>query len=105
MISVSNLSKRYIIGHDRNASAGARCRTLRDTLSHTARALYQRLRHPLSPNRENTDLEEFWALKDISLHFALEVAKCPKRPMFRGCLENRGESEILLNAISGFISR
>jgi hypothetical protein len=107
IITVSNLSKKYIIGHDRNAGAGAgaRCRTLRDSLTHLTRSAYQRLRHPLSPNRENTDLEEFWALKDVSLHFALEVPKCPKRPMFRGCLENRGESEILLNAISGFISR
>jgi lipopolysaccharide transport system ATP-binding protein len=30
------------------------------------RSAYQRLRHPLSPNRENTDLEEFWALRDVS---------------------------------------
>ena len=26
----------------------------------------QRLRHPLSQNQENTELEEFWALKDIN---------------------------------------
>jgi len=64
IIKVENLSKRYIIGHDRNA--GARCRTLRDSLTHLGRSAYQRILHPLSSNRENTDLEEFWALKDIN---------------------------------------
>ena len=105
IIKVENLSKRYIIGHDRGATGMFRYKSLRDSLTHLGRSAYQRILHPLSPNRENTDLEEFWALKDVSLHFALEVPKCPERPMFRGCLENRGESEILLNAISGFISR
>jgi lipopolysaccharide transport system ATP-binding protein len=70
IIKVENLSKRYIIGHDRNVGAAARCRTFRDSLTHLSRSAYQRVLHPLSPNRENTDLEEFWALKDVSLHFA-----------------------------------
>jgi len=30
------------------------------------RGILQRLRHPLSPNKENVDLEEFWALKDVN---------------------------------------
>jgi lipopolysaccharide transport system ATP-binding protein len=66
IISVSNLSKRYIIGHDRGATGMFRYKSLRDSLTHLTRSAYQRLRHPLSPNRENTDLEEFWALKDVS---------------------------------------
>jgi len=57
IITVSNLSKRYIIGHDKQATGGLRCRTLRDSLTHLTRSAYQRLRHPLSPNRENTEME------------------------------------------------
>ncbi|MCP4176856.1 MAG: ABC transporter ATP-binding protein [bacterium] len=66
IIKVENLSKKYIIGHNRNAGDAYRYSSLRDTLAHSARGMYQRLRHPLAPNRENTDLEEFWALKDIN---------------------------------------
>ena len=66
IIKVENLSKKYIIGHDRNATGAYNYGSLRDTLAHTTRGLYQRLRHPLSPNQENTELEEFWALKDIN---------------------------------------
>ena len=66
IIKVENLSKKYIIGHDRNAGSAYRYQSLRDTLAHTARGLYQRLRHPLSPNIENTELEEFWALRDLN---------------------------------------
>ena len=66
IITVSNLSKKYIIGHDRQAAGAFRYKSLRDSLTHLGRSAYQRLRHPLSPNRENTDLEEFWALKDVN---------------------------------------
>jgi len=66
IIKVENLSKKYIIGHDRNAGGTFRYNSLRDSLAHTTRGLYQRLRHPFSPNQENTELEEFWALKDIN---------------------------------------
>ena len=59
IIKVENLSKRYIIGHDRGAGGAFRYGSLRDSLSHTARGIYQRLRHPLSPNSENTELEEY----------------------------------------------
>jgi hypothetical protein len=47
IITVSNLSKRYIIGHDKQATGGLRCRTLRDSLTHLGRSAFQRLRHPL----------------------------------------------------------
>ena len=66
IITVSNLSKKYIIGHDRQAAGAFRYKSLRDSLTHFGRSAYQRILHPLSPNRENTDLEEFWALKDIN---------------------------------------
>ncbi|MDT8391072.1 MAG: polysaccharide ABC transporter ATP-binding protein [Lentisphaeria bacterium] len=66
IISVNNLGKRYLIGHDRKAGGAFQYHSLRDTVAHQARALWQRFRHPLSPNRENTELEEFWALKDVS---------------------------------------
>jgi len=62
VIKAENLGKKYIIGHQRQP----RYQTLRDTMAHTARGIWQRIRHPLSPNRESIDLEELWALKDIN---------------------------------------
>jgi len=62
-IRIENLGKQYIIGHQRRE----RYIALRDVITHELRGLAQRLRHPLSVNTENTDLEEFWALKDINL--------------------------------------
>ena len=70
VIEVSNLSKKYIIGHQRQGSY----QTLRDTLAHTGRSLWQRLRHPLSVNRETVELEEFWALKDVN--FQVQQGDC-----------------------------
>jgi len=62
-IKIENLSKKYIIGHQKQE----RYTALRDVLMHKMRGIGQRLRHPLSPNREEINIEEFWALKDISL--------------------------------------
>jgi lipopolysaccharide transport system ATP-binding protein len=62
IITVENLSKKYLIGHQK----GLRYQTLRDTMASTARGLWQRICHPLSPNREKIELEELWALKDMS---------------------------------------
>lgn len=67
IIKIENLSKKYIIGHDKAASGMYKYHSLRDSLAHTARGIAQRLRHPLSPNTETTDIEEFYALKDINL--------------------------------------
>jgi len=66
IIKVENLGKKYIIGHDLNAGGAYRYQSLRESLAHSVRGIYQRLRHPLSPNTENNDLEEFWALKDLN---------------------------------------
>jgi len=61
VIKVENLGKKYIIGHQKQRYDDS----LRDAMTHTARGIWQRVRHPLSPNRESVDLEELWALKDI----------------------------------------
>ena len=65
IIKVENLGKKYIIGHDLNAGGAFRSQSLRDSFTHTARGFYQRLRHPLSPNTENTEIEELWALRNL----------------------------------------
>jgi lipopolysaccharide transport system ATP-binding protein len=55
VISVENLSKRYVIGHE------SRHDNLRDTLHHTARKLWRRFRWGTG-----FQTEEFWALRDVS---------------------------------------
>ena len=62
-IKIENLSKKYLIGHQKQE----RYTALRDVMMHKLRGIGQRLRHPLSPNREELEIEEFWALKDINL--------------------------------------
>lgn len=63
IIKIEGLGKKYVIGHEKNAQY----ETLRDSLAHLARGARQRVRHPLSPNPESIELEEFWALRDINL--------------------------------------
>jgi lipopolysaccharide transport system ATP-binding protein len=55
VISVENLSKRYVIGHESHQD------NLRDTLHHTARKLWRRFRWGTG-----FQTEEFWALRDVS---------------------------------------
>jgi lipopolysaccharide transport system ATP-binding protein len=55
VISVENLGKRYIIGHE------SRHDNLRDTLHHHARKLWRRFRWGTG-----FTTEEFWALRDVS---------------------------------------
>jgi len=62
-IKIENLSKKYVIGHQKQE----RYTALRDVMMNKLRGFGERLRHPLSPNREEINLEEFWALKDINL--------------------------------------
>ncbi len=67
VIKVENLSKRYIIGHRREASYG----TLRDSLTEGGKSLARRLLHPFRSSAGHAftgmpDTEEFWALKGIS---------------------------------------
>ncbi|MDP2138497.1 MAG: ABC transporter ATP-binding protein, partial [Candidatus Didemnitutus sp.] len=53
-ISVTDLSKRYLIDHERRSD------TLRDALAHGVSGLWKRLRHG------RLEQEEFWALRDIN---------------------------------------
>lgn len=61
IISVENLSKKYIIGHQRKE----RYTALRDVLVESVRHGVNKLLHPFSEPDDVTH-EEFWALKDIS---------------------------------------
>ena len=60
VIRVENLGKRYIIGHQQQEKYTA----LRDVLANTAKGITQRF-NPKS-KIQNPNLEEFWALKDVS---------------------------------------
>ena len=62
VISVENLSKKYIIGHQKQA----RYTTLRDVLTNGAKQFTNKLRHPFAAQENDPTHEEFWALKDVS---------------------------------------
>jgi lipopolysaccharide transport system ATP-binding protein len=62
VISVENLSKKYIIGHQKKE----RYTALRDVLTNGAKQFANKLIHPLSAPKNNPTSEEFWALKDVS---------------------------------------
>lgn len=62
IIRVENLGKKYIIGHQKKFGGA----TFRDAMTHAARGVWQKFRHPLSPNKETVDQEEIWALKDVN---------------------------------------
>jgi len=62
IITVENLSKKYSIDHQKQGEY----QTFRDSLTHGVRSMYQRLCHPFSPNSEEIETEEFWALKNIN---------------------------------------
>ena len=62
VISVENLSKKYIIGHQKQE----RYTALRDVMANGARHLAQKLSHPFAEPQNDPTHEEFWALKDVS---------------------------------------
>ena len=62
VISVENLSKKYIIGHQKQE----RYTALRDVLANGAKRFAQKLSHPFAEPQNDPAHEEFWALKDIS---------------------------------------
>lgn len=62
VISVENLSKKYIISHLKPE----RYTTLRDVLSNGVQHFSARLRHPFAAPENISTHEEFWALKDVS---------------------------------------
>jgi lipopolysaccharide transport system ATP-binding protein len=62
VITVENLSKKYIIGHQKQE----RDATLRDVLAEGAKRFSHKLRHPFAAPESDPTHEEFWALKDVS---------------------------------------
>jgi lipopolysaccharide transport system ATP-binding protein len=62
VISVENLSKKYIIGHQKQE----RYTTLRDVMTNGAKRFSDKLRHPFAAPTSDPTHEEFWALKDVS---------------------------------------
>jgi len=53
IIKVENLSKKYIIDHNRNTGDAYRYSSLRDTLAHSAPRIYQQLLPPLIKTTKN----------------------------------------------------
>ena len=64
VIVVENLSKKYIIGHQRPE----RYTTLRDVLATGAKRLTRKLRYPFARLGNDPTHEDFWALKDVSFN-------------------------------------
>lgn len=64
VITVENLSKKYIIGHQKQE----RYTALRDVLANGAKSLVHKLAHPFAEPKEDPTHEEFWALKDINFN-------------------------------------
>jgi lipopolysaccharide transport system ATP-binding protein len=62
VITVENLSKKYIIGHQKQE----RYTALRDVLANGAKRFTDKLRHPFAAPERDPTHEEFWALKDVS---------------------------------------
>ncbi len=62
VIAVENLSKKYIIGHQKPVGYT----TLRDTLTNGAKRFSEKLIHPFAVPNNGPTHEEFWALKDVS---------------------------------------
>jgi lipopolysaccharide transport system ATP-binding protein len=62
VITVENLSKKYVIDHQKHGSSV----TLRDALTNGARRFASKLRHPFSALVNDLTHEEFWALRDVN---------------------------------------
>ena len=62
VITVENLSKKYIIGHQKQE----RYTALRDVMASGAKRFIHKLSHPFAPPEDDPTHEEFWALKDVS---------------------------------------
>lgn len=65
-IKVENLGKSYLVGH--NAAQSERYTALRDVIAHNAKNLARKSRDMLAgrPIVQGDEVEEFWALKDVS---------------------------------------
>ena len=63
IISIENLSKKYIIGHQRQE----RYTALRDVLANGVKRTVGKILHPRQAKRDDPEHEEFWALNGINL--------------------------------------
>jgi lipopolysaccharide transport system ATP-binding protein len=62
VISIENLSKKYVIGHQRQEGHSS----LRDQLANGIKRTAAKLLHPQQVKLSTPEREEFWALKDVS---------------------------------------
>ncbi len=62
VIRVENLSKKYILGQQKQE----RYTALRDVLANTAKSVGRQVLNPFAKKAPKQDIEEFWALKDVS---------------------------------------
>lgn len=120
VIKAENLSKKYIIGHQRQEQY----LTVRDTIAHKFKDIGNRLMHPLlassgQPLMDLSSTEEFWALKEISLEIQqgervgiigrngagkttlLKILSCITEPT-KGRVSIRGRVASLLEVGTGF---
>lgn len=61
IITAENLGKKYILGQQSQESYTS----LRDVMTNGAKGLVHKLRHPFAASKNNPNLEEFWALKNL----------------------------------------
>lgn len=63
VIQVENLSKKYVLSHQQEAS---NFKTLRDVITDGAKSVGKKLKKSSGKDTSNSSREEFWALKDVS---------------------------------------
>jgi len=68
VITVENLSKRYLLGHRANAGSNSADASLRDAITRTARNAMRKTSDIVKGRAvvQGDEIEEFWALKDIN---------------------------------------
>lgn len=66
MISVENLSKKYIIAHQQDEGGRYRYKALRDVIADGVKSFTKTFIKPTGKKKHNPAREEFWALDDVS---------------------------------------
>ncbi|OKH53116.1 ABC transporter [Calothrix sp. HK-06] len=66
MISVENLSKKYIISHQQDEGGRYRYKALRDVIADGVKSFTKTFIKPTHKKNHNPTREEFWALNDVS---------------------------------------
>jgi lipopolysaccharide transport system ATP-binding protein len=66
IITVENLSKKYIISHQRETGGRYTYKALRDVIADGAKSLVKTFTQPTFKKAPNPTSEEFWALNDVS---------------------------------------